>query len=544
MILRPWLLRLTVALALTAGPSPARAADLSPYTGEFEIYTGDNYTRITIAAEGDELVSRENGRDEAIRLSPVAGEADAFASAEAGGKDACLYRFQPGAGGEFRLCRLECGQRSLEAIRIAPGTAWTCDPEHRFPVDELREDLRQLWRFIETEHPAVYAFTTEEQFARILAERERGLVRPLRTAEFMQLAAPLIARVGCGHTRLITPQGFWSTQPDRFFPLELGLLIDGVFVRADHGGSGLVPPGSEIVTINGEDVADLVASLGDQVTTDGFNLTARRARLGQNFAFRYALTRGFPETFRVEYRAPGRTEPARAGVPPITQQRLTEGLSRQVTALPLELELLAGGSVARMTIRSFGFYDEVDTFKSFVDSSLAKVRAAGIEDLILDLRGNAGGDPWCTTHLLSYLIREPVPYFAKEYGPYAPLAKPLARAARPYEGRLYVLTDGNCFSSTGHFCSLLKHHRIGAFVGEETGGGHACNDGSKTVELRHTRVRLNLPRVSFVAAVEGLERGRGLQPDYPVEPTGADLAAGRDPVLERALALAVEAAAK
>lgn len=530
-----------VVLALPGVPVLPGAIDLSPYAGEFEIYTGDRYTRITVTAENDTLVSREAGKGEAIRLLPIAGEADAFASAGAEDKPAaCVYRFRPGEGGGFRTCLVACGQRQMEAVRIDPGTAWTCDPEHRFSVDELREDLQQIWRFIETEHPAPYAFTDEEQFARLRRELETTLVRSLRVTEFLQLAAPLVSRVGCGHTRLITPQGFWSAEPDRFFPLELRVLADGVFVAADHDSTGLTPVGSEILAIDGEDVTDVMASLRNLVTTDGFNPTARRARLGRDFAFYCALTRGFPEAFEVDYRAPGKAKMTRARVAPITQQRLRKGLYRQQTEAPLELQLLADQSVARMIIRSFGFYDAVDDFKAFVDSSMAHIREAGIQRLILDLRGNDGGDPWCTTYLLSYLIREPVPYFAKEYGPYAPLARPLAPAERPYSGKLYVLTDGGCFSSTGHLCAVLKSHGIGTFVGEETGGTYACNDGSKIVELRHTRLRMNLPRETFVASVTGLDRGRGLQPDHPIAPTGADLAAGRDVVLEEALKLAGE----
>lgn len=52
---------------------------------------------------------------------------------------------------------------------------------------------------------------------------------------------------------------------------------------------------------------------------------------------------------------------------------------------------------------------------------------------------------------------------------------------------------------------------------------------------------MNLPRETFTAAVEDFERGRGLQPDHAVAPTDADLAAGRDFVIDYTLKLAAEA---
>jgi hypothetical protein len=64
------------------------------------------------------------------------------------------------------------------------------------------------------------------------------------------------------------------------------------------------------------------------------------------------------------------------------------------------------------------------------------------------------------------------------------------------------------------------------------------------VELCHTRLLMNLPRETFTAAVEGFERGRGLQPDHAVAPTGPDLASGNDVVLDSALKLAAEARLK
>jgi len=43
--------------------------------------------------------------------------------------------------------------------------------------------------------------------------------------------------------------------------------------------------------------------------------------------------------------------------------------------------------------------------------------------------------------------------------------------------------------------------------------------------------------MTFTAAVQGLPRYRGIIPDMAVEPSMADQLAGKDPVLERALAL-------
>ena len=191
-----------------------------------------------------------------------------------------------------------------------------------------------------------------------------------------------------------------------------------------------------------------------------------------------------------------------------------------------------------LTIRDFGYYQEPDKFKAFVDDAFDQIRRAGVRNLILDLRDNTGGDPVCTTHLLSYLEPFPVPYFARVYpGGYEPFAKPISRAPGAFTGRLFILVNGRCFSSTGHLCALLKYHKVGTFIGTETGGTYECNDASQEIHLRNTRLRLFVPRMTFTAAVRDMPRYAGVLPDIAVEPRVADYLAGKDPVKERALGL-------
>jgi C-terminal processing protease CtpA/Prc len=102
---------------------------------------------------------------------------------------------------------------------------------------------------------------------------------------------------------------------------------------------------------------------------------------------------------------------------------------------------------------------------------------------------------------------------------------------------LFILIDAGCFSSTGHLCGLLKYHKIGTFIGTETGGTYECNDARREIHLEKTRLRLFVARMAFTAAAQGLPRYRGIVPDIAVEPSIADVLAGKDPVLERALAI-------
>jgi len=145
----------------------------------------------------------------------------------------------------------------------------------------------------------------------------------------------------------------------------------------------------------------------------------------------------------------------------------------------LGFEVIEERSTAIMTIQTFIYYDRVPMFKEFLESCFQEIHEKKIANLILDLRGNDGGDPFCAVPLFSYLENESVPYFAEPYGKYSSLAEQIPLAENHFTGNLFTLIDGRCFSTNGHFCSLLKYHKIGKFIGTEGGATYKCNAGKK-----------------------------------------------------------------
>ena len=177
-------------------------------------------------------------------------------------------------------------------------------------------------------------------------------------------------------------------------------------------------------------------------------------------------------------------------------------------------------------------------FKSFIDSSFNVIQTKNIENLVMDLCGNNGGDPFCASYLFSYLAPKELPYFPEPYGKYARLAEPLSLPQNNFQGNLFTLIDGSCFSTTGHFCALLKYHKIGKFIGTETGATFTCTGNVRYLNLHHTRLILGTAREQrYSVAVKNMDKKSGVLPDYPVERSQNDLVAGKDTVLNFALDL-------
>jgi C-terminal processing protease CtpA/Prc len=194
---------------------------------------------------------------------------------------------------------------------------------------------------------------------------------------------------------------------------------------------------------------------------------------------------------------------------------------------------------AILRIKSLAYYDNDSStvFKAFIDQFFGRMEKEHIPNLIIDLRDNWGGDPYCTAHVFSYLIDEPVPYFAESAEYYINLKLPLKPAENNYKGNVYTLINGASFSSAGHLSALLKFNDIATFLGEESGGSYLCTDSSKDIHLVNTGIRFHFATEPWEVAVSGLTPGRGIIPDYIVTPTIMDYLNNDDVVMEVAMDL-------
>jgi hypothetical protein len=405
-----------------------------------------------------------------------------------------------------------------------------------FSREKLQKDFQQFRSILEETHPALYDYTSKQIMDSVFDANADRIDRDLDFDTFLMLMTEVIAKVGCGHSSLWIPGDYWSIAPQRLFPLDIQISGDRVFVTGDFSGASEVALGSQILKINGEPVEPMVDRLRSLTSADGFNPSYRKAMVEKNFAGKYARAYGQPEEFLVRYKAPGNTKVNEASLKPVNLAQINQSRPSQNE---LSLKEVDDGRTALLTINSFGYYGEVDMFRTFLDSVFRIIDQKQIHRLVLDLRGNSGGDPFCASYLWAYLQPMPLPYFEDHYGRYDTLANPVPMAPRPYQGNLYTLIDGRCFSTTGHFVGLLKYHGVGKFVGTESGATYTCTGNATYPALDETGIMVGTARVMrYTAAVTDMDPRRGVIPDYPVEPSQQDMINGRDVVLEYALSLA------
>jgi hypothetical protein len=419
------------------------------------------------------------------------------------------------------------------------GVVWGAEAQQQsrlFTPEELRQDFIQFRGILESNHCCLYEYTAKSDLDSIFDHRFRLIDRPMGYPDFFSILAPIAARIGCMHTAVWMPGEFFALGRENLFPLQVRIVEGYLAVIGSYCDTLEVPRGSIILEINGRPADRILEELRMMTSADAFNPYFIDAQIQTRFAMFYASMFGFPETYKVTYALPGRKTRITADLRPAAIQAVRKVAFANFHHPPLTMHFLGSGSTAVLTVRTFVYYDRVEYFRSFMDSSFAVLKDRATENLVLDLRGNDGGDPLCSVILYSYLEKKPAPYFAEPYGSYAALADPVPLAKNRFTGNLFTLIDGRCASTNGHFCALLKYHRIGTFVGTPSGATYKCNAGRDTeFRLDKTGFIVTLGRSTFAAAVEGIDKTKPIVPDVPVRETYADVLKDKDVYMDTVL---------
>jgi hypothetical protein len=431
----------------------------------------------------------------------------------------------------------------IQAAENNPGPAkFDYGPEMRgrnkSKLEILQEDYMQMRSLIEENHPALYDYTSKEVLDSLFDYYYAQITDSTEYNEFYQYISAVMARIGCGHTKLFIPEAYWKSKPDHFFPLQILINKNEVLVQGYYGEDHSIPLGSRLVAINGRTIEDIIEEMLPLESSDGFIHSFKIHSIESRFPEKYALMHGFPDTFEISYYAPGEEIKQKKNSSPASFQQFMAVLRGPKE---LSMQRIEDHDAALITINTFGYYSEVPMFRAFIDSCFQVIKDNNIENLIIDLRGNDGGDPYCASYLFSYLEKQAVPYFIESYHHYDTLAKPIVMAENHFTGNAYALIDGGGFSTNGHFCGLLKYHQLLTFVGTDLGSTYTCTGNVMYPTLDHTKLFVGTARERrYTAAVKDMDPQTPVKPDYFVEISQEDLVTGIDGQLEYVLELIKE----
>ena len=388
------------------------------------------------------------------------------------------------------------------------------------------------------------------------AALERSLVSPMRRLDFALRLAPLVNDSPDGHTFLPLPaEEFrrWDERGDRWFPWDLDFAGGRAFVAVSHAPGEGAAVGDEVLAVNGVPVPELVARLLPCVNGE----TPIRRFLALRYALCWLLKAafGFDGPFTLTLGG-GAGTVQHAGVSD-AELRAGRGWDQDGPP-PYEYRSYRDEGLGVVDFREFS---DPERFAGFLDETFDAVRREGIRNLVVDLRGNDGGNSVLGDMLLGYVADRPLAQFArrevkvsrhvkelyrgpqaerKRYDPEydrivaAPegslltlpgLPAALQPPERRFVGDLYVLIGPATYSSATMLASAVKDHRLGVLVGEETGGSATQYGDFCPFTLPRTGLQALVSHKWFLRP-SGVDDGRGVLPDVEV-PAGAALAEAR-----------------
>jgi len=110
-----------------------------------------------------------------------------------------------------------------------------------------------------------------------------------------------------------------------------------------------------------------------------------------------------------------------------------------------------------------------------------------------------------------------------------------------FKGQVYVLTSGKTFSAAADLARILSDLDNVVLVGEETGGAHIGRTANMLLSyaLPNSKVNIQVPVIyeKFVNLDENVNTGRGTFPDYFITQSFDDLVNKRDAVFDYAVSL-------
>ena len=420
--------------------------------------------------------------------------------------------------------------------------------QQKIEPKKLKSDIDFLISKYERIHPNLYAYSNSRKFKHEIENLGNELRDSINSVEFWLKIAPIVNSLKDGHTSVapnykdvgIHLESFNSKYKN--LPFSVFIIDSTIYIREIYcNQEKRIKPGSIIKSINGHSSSEILSKL--IAYKSGERLDYRLNLVQQTFLWDFAMF--FPGTnYEVEYTEDGKQK-----------QTILNGIT--------DAETNSYSAIAFPEIPDYKFeviendiayveYNECqnfDKFKFFLDSCFTIISQNKLNNLVIDIRRNQGGDSRLNNLLFTYLYDKPFHSYGKievkitddikkANGYYAQFNSDTIIEMDTYEsnnpvnsllymGNIYLLTSGFTFSSGTDCAMLFKDYNVGTIVGQETGGLPTSYGDTYKFKLPNSGLNARVSWKFFLRPSGGND-GKGVIPDIPIKYSINDLISGED----------------
>lgn len=207
---------------------------------------------------------------------------------------------------------------------------------------------------------------------------------------------------------------------------------------------------------------------------------------------------------------------------------------------------------SKYALLTFNSFFDIKEFTVFLKKMFSDLKAKHIQNLIIDIRSNGGGNSLLGSELLSYFINKPFYQFDKAILKYSEISKQdffkstqntdkqkleymnkkngsseikdlsqelvsPKNKEEQYSGKVYLLTSPYTFSSATDFTNAFKYYKVGEVIGEETGGILVSPGDVVTTYLPNSKLELSITTSKYYSIGAKENDNRGVIPDHNIK---------------------------
>lgn len=356
-------------------------------------------------------------------------------------------------------------------------------------------DIDALFYTLSEVHPNLFSVCKQDELFAAIDQVKKHLPDSVNSVRLFQMVAPLVTKIGDGHTMLRFPYNDLFTSTYRRLPLFVKAMPDYT-LRVRTCIDNTIPQDAEVISINQLSSKKMIETMMDYASgeRDFFRIERINYDFPALFEMLYAADR-----YEVAYRLKGSKSTLKTTLLPATWEELKSRVPKKEQERPssdYSFKVLENENIAIMDFRSF---NDPNRMKVFADSMFRSLHEKGIKNLIIDLRNNGGGDSQVGDVLFRYISHQPFQQMGKSLERITPttqrlmnnnqiapgwyfydskkenhLIAPLSVEEGHYRGKVYLLISHHTFSSAGSFAWAFKQFGMGTVIGEESGGMNVC----------------------------------------------------------------------
>lgn len=432
--------------------------------------------------------------------------------------------------------------------------------EKKYTEIELNKDLDYLVHSIIETHPNPFTIITRKQFFKDVNKIKSNLKNGLNYGEFYKSIAPLVASISDGHTSIKFPgsKKLFNNDSQLFpFSATCDFKKKSITLKEYINENSPIPANSELISINGISSKKIIEKIIEN--TSGEN-REYRLKMGSDFTFFGIILKtyfDFNGNFEIKYKSNDKIE--NKTIEAISFQKFIDIVKSKKSPTNQVIDdsadyILNIKPEIKTAIINFKYFNDPEKFDVFLKKSFDTINKIGIENLIIDIRANGGGNSVLGDQLFKYIAKKPFNQFEKNTVKFSQLQKDyyeqkckedstfcetykylskqkngdivnfkseeiITPKSSPnhFDGKIYLLTSLRTFSSASNFAQCFKNYKMGTIIGEETGGWIVCYGDKIITKLPITEMPLTISTKKFYTIGSTDKDLHGIIPDIKID---------------------------